>query len=130
VAEDIVGGPGVRSLADPAATGHPDHISGLTRSQDDNGGVHRNATIAGHAFFLAIEGGTNRTSGEVVRGVGGDRRGDVERAFYRAFVYLLPMSADFTTARAATIQSACDLYGADSVAAAAIARAWDAVGVR
>jgi Zn-dependent metalloprotease len=91
--------------------------------------VHANATIAGHAFYLAIEGGANRTSGLVVQGVGQARREQVERTFYRAFVYLLPSMPDFATAREATLQSARDLYGADSPAERALAQAWDAVGV-
>ena len=35
----------------------------------DNGGVHHNSGIANHAFYLAIEGGVNRTSGLAVQGV-------------------------------------------------------------
>ena len=32
--------------------------------------MHFNSTILSHAFYLAIEGGTNRTSGQSVQGVG------------------------------------------------------------
>ena len=71
----------------------------------------------------------NRTSGLGVRGVGSGRREQIEKAFYRAFVFLLPPSADFRAARAATLQSARDLYGAGSEAEGAIAEAWTAVGV-
>jgi Zn-dependent metalloprotease len=130
VGEDAAGPDGVRSLADPASTGHPDHLSGLVSTVEDNGGVHQNSTVAGHAYFLAIEGGANRTSGLHVQAVGRERRDQIERAFYRAFVYLLPSTADFAMAREATIQSAGDLYGPDSAAARAIAQAWEAVGVR
>ena len=35
----------------------------------DGGGVHLNATVLGHAFYLAIEGGRNTTSGVAVQGV-------------------------------------------------------------
>ena len=129
IGEDAVGGRGLRSVADPSSHGHPDHVSGAVRTADDNGGVHVNSTIVSHAFYLAVEGGVNRTSGLAVQGVGRDRRDQVERAFYRAFVYLLPSMADFGTARAATIQSARDLYGAGSLVERAIAQAWDAVGV-
>ncbi len=41
----------------------------------------------------------------------------------------MPSSATFTVARAATIQAAGDLYGADSAAARAVTEAWTAVGV-
>jgi Zn-dependent metalloprotease len=49
--------------------------------------------------------------------------------FYRAFVELLPASANFSTARAATLQAARDLYGAGSAAERAVGQAWTAVGV-
>ena len=61
-------GGGLRSLADPAATGHPDHYRGRYVGPDDNGGVHLNSTIVSHAFVLAVEGGLNRTSGTTSRG--------------------------------------------------------------
>jgi len=38
-------------------------------------------------------------------------------------------SSDFATARAATIQSARDLYGAGSAVETAVTEAWTAVGV-
>jgi len=49
--------------------------------------------------------------------------------FYRAVTQLLPANATFAMARSATIQSARDLYGADSAAERAITAAWTAVGV-
>jgi thermolysin len=125
IGEDAAGA-ALRSLGDPGSTGHPDHLAAVAGAS----GVHRNSTVASHAYFLAIEGGTNRTSGLRVEGVGRARRDQVERAFYRAFAYLLPSAAGFAVARAATIQSATDLYGAGSPAASAIAQAWSAVGVR
>jgi Zn-dependent metalloprotease len=125
IGEDATAG-GVRSLADPARHGHPDHYSMVTAGGD----VHANSTVASHAFYLAIEGGSNRTSGLAVEGVGPARRDQIERAFYRAFVYMLPSGAAFDTARAATIQSAQDLYGAGSAAALAVEQAWASVGVR
>lgn len=128
IGEDAAPG-GIRSLAEPASHGHPDHVSRLVRTDADNGGVHANSTVASHAYYLAIEGGTNKTSGLDVRGVGRDRRDEIERAFYRAFVYMLPSAADFAVAREATLQSARDLYGARSEAVRAIEQAWDAVGV-
>jgi thermolysin len=91
--------------------------------------VHINSTIPSHAFFLSIEGGRNRVSGLTVQGVGAGSREQIEKSFYRAFTFLLPASANFSTARAATIQAARDLYGANSAAVTAITQAWAAVGV-
>ena len=122
---------GIRSLANPELYNQPDHYSRYRRLPDtpagDNGGVHANSGIPNHAFFLAIEGGTNRTSLATVQGVGGANRAQIEQVFFRAFTLLLPASATFSMARIATIQAARDLYGA--TVERAVTQAWDAVGV-
>jgi len=120
---------GIRSLVNPIAFGDPDHYSLKFTGSEDEGGVHTNSTIPSHAFYLSIEGGRNRVSGITVQGVGAANREQIEKSFYRAFTFLLPASASFSTARAATIQAARDLYGANSAAATAITQAWTAVGV-
>ena len=120
---------GLRSMEDPGIFGDPDHYSKRFLGSADNGGVHINAGIPNNAFYLAVEGGTNRTSRLPVQGVGGANREQVEKVFYRAFAFLLPSSATFATARAATIQSARDLYGSGSNVERAITDAWTAVGV-
>lgn len=129
VAEDVVTPGGLRSLADPGAFGDPDHYSQRYTGPLDNGGVHTNSTIGSHAFYLAIEGGANRTSGLSVTGVGFANREQIEKAFYRAFTDMMPANATFAVARAVTIQAASDLYGAGSAAVRAITEAWTAVGV-
>ena len=129
IGEDALRPGGLRSASNPLTFGDPDHYSRRFVGPEDNGFVHSNSTIASHAFYLAIEGGTNRTSGLPVQGVGGGNREQIERVFYRAFVELLPASANFSTARAATLQAARDLYGAGSAAERAVGRAWTAVGV-
>ena len=134
IGEDVVlGAPGyVRNLQDPLAAGYPDHYS-LRRyigTDVDDGGVHFNSTIAGHAFYLAVSGGTNRTSGITVRGVGLPRIERIERVFYRAFVLLMGPLAQFADARAATLQAATDLYGQGSDERAQVEQAWTAVGVQ
>jgi bacillolysin len=120
---------GIRSMANPGLYGHPDHYSRLVRGPGDNGGVHINSAIPNQAFYLAIEGGTNRTSGVNVQGVGGANREQIEKVFYRAFTLLMPASATFPTARSATVQAARDLYGAGGPVERAITQAWNAVGV-
>ncbi|HEU4691083.1 MAG TPA: M4 family metallopeptidase [Vicinamibacterales bacterium] len=120
---------GFRSMVNPASYGYPDHYSIRYTGSEDEGGVHINSSIANHAFYLAIEGGRHRLSGVTVQGVGSANREQIEKAFYRAFVFLLPASANFSMARATTIQAARDLYGANSAAATAITQAWTAVGV-
>jgi bacillolysin len=120
---------GLRSLADPLSLGGPDHYSLRYTGSADNGGVHFNCTIPDHAFYLAIEGGTNRTSGRSVQGVGAANREQIEKVFYRGFTSLMPPDATFAVARRATVQAAIDLYGGDSAPFRAVSQAWDAVGV-
>jgi thermolysin len=120
---------GLRSMADPTLYGDPDHYSRRYTGEEDEGGVHTNSGIANHAFYLAIEGGTNRTSGLRVEGVGAANREQIEKVFYRAFTLLMPADATFATARAATIQAARDLYGPGNAVERAVTQAWTAVGV-
>ncbi len=115
-----------RSLSNPSSTGDPDHYT----QRDIGGDPHYNGVILGHAFYLAIEGGTNRTSRQTVQGVGAANRDQIEKAFFRALTVLMPSSSTFGLTRAATIQAARDLYGAGSAAERAITQAWDAVGVQ
>ena len=125
----------LRSLRDPQAlqnpiTGpYPDHYDDRYLGRLDQGGVHINATILGHAYFLAVEGGTNRTSGLSVTGVGHENRLDIERTFFNAWVSLVPSFADHAIVRQSLIRSATDLFGGDAAAARAIREALDAVGI-
>lgn len=127
--EDVITPGGIRSLANPTAYGDPDHYSERFLGSEDNGGVHINSGIANHAYYLAIEGGTHRLSRQTVLGVGSANREQIEKVFYRAFTQMLPSNANFSVARAATIQAARDLYGPESAPERAITQAWTAVGV-
>ena len=129
VAEDVVTPGGLRSMENPALFDDPDHYSRRFLGAADNGGVHINSGIVNQAFYLAVEGGTNRTSGLAVQGVGSANREQMEKVFYRAFTQKLPSNATFAVARAATIQAARDLYGPNSAAERAVTQAWTAVGV-
>jgi bacillolysin len=135
IGEDIsrgVGAGGVngeRSLENPAMFGDPDHYSKRYTGSQDNGGVHINSGIVNHVFYLAIEGGTNRTSGIRVNGVGAANRLQIERVFYRGFAQLMPSNANFSMARSITLQAAADLYGSSSAPFTAVRDAWTAVGV-
>lgn len=127
--EDAVRPAGIRSFSNPNAYGHPDHYSVRFTGTADGGGVHINSSISNHAFYLAVEGGTNRVSGQTVQGIGAANRAQMETIFYRAMTQLLPSNATFAMARAATIQAARDLLGANSTAERAVTDAWTAVGV-
>jgi bacillolysin len=132
--EDVITPGGIRSLENPAAYGQPDHYSKRLIATpptpfNDNGGVHTNSGIGNQAYYLAIQGGTNRTSGLSVPGVGVANREVIEKVMYRAFTQLMPANATYAVARAATIQAARDLYGANSSAEQNVTAAWTAVGV-
>lgn len=96
----------------------------------DGGGVHVNSTVFSHAFYLAIEGGTNATTRRSVTGVGPANRADVERVFFRAMVDLMPPRASLGDAAAAIHQSAIDLFGTGSTTHTAVTEALLAVGFR
>jgi len=138
VGEDLFYGFGrvIRSMSNPGAVGDPDHYSKLCRPpvctpnpEGDNGGVHINSGIVNQAFYLLVEGGTNRTSGLRVNGLGRSRIDRAEAIFYRAFTLYLTPTSGFSAARVATIQSARDLFGAGSVEEQQVIAAWTAVGV-
>jgi thermolysin len=131
VTKDVVTPGGIRSMSNPAAYGQPDHYSqrAILPLSEDNGGVHKNNSIGNQAYYLAIEGGTNRTSGLSVEGVGPGNREQIEKVMYRGFTQLMPANATYSVARAVTIQAAIDLYGTNSAAVRAITQAWTAVGV-
>ncbi len=125
----------IRSMANPSLFCHsfgacdPDHYSKRYTGSSDGGGVHVNSGIANQAYYLLIEGGTNRTSGLTVTGLGAASRDKAEKIFYRGFTKYLTPSATFADARRATIQAAVDLYGSGSNEAQRVADAWTAVGV-
>jgi thermolysin len=120
---------GDRSMENPALYGDRDHYSRRYIGPADNGGVHTNSGIANQAFYLAIEGGVNRTSGIRVQGVGAANREQVEKIFYRAFAQLMPSNANYAMARVITLRAAQDLYGSNTAPYNAVRDAWTAVGV-
>lgn len=130
VGEDIARPRAFRNMAAPIEYGMPDHYSIRFTGNTDNGGVHINSSIVNHVFYLVVSGGTHRLTGVQVPGLGLANRDRAERVFYRAFTAMLPSSASFATARAATVQAARDLYGSTSAEATAFTQAWTAVGVQ
>ncbi|OIN67588.1 bacillolysin [Exiguobacterium sp. KRL4] len=128
VGEDIytpgVSGDALRSMSNPAAYGDPDHYSKRYTGTEDNGGVHINSGIVNKSAYLLANGGTFYNVS--VTGIGVPKLGAI---YYRALnVYLTPNS-NFSSLRAAVVQSAKDLYGSTSAEATAAAKSFDAVGV-
>lgn len=114
----------------PAAFSNGNFVFFFTSGSTDGGGVHLNSTLFSHAFYLAVEGGRNATSGVSVTGVGAANRAQIEKVFFRATTQLMPNDASLTTAAAVVIQAAIDLYGAGSAPAQAVTQAMTAVGLR
>ena len=124
---------GFRDMGDPEADGDPDHYSERFTGTSDNGGVHTNSGIPNHAYWLAVNGGTNAGCDSV--GSGGHQHAvdcDVrvpalglnrtKNIFYRGFTSLTEY-ANFCDARAGTMAVAGSKRPA-------IRKAWAAVGVR
>jgi Zn-dependent metalloprotease len=84
----------------------------------DNGGVHINSTIIGHAFYLLAEG---------MNGALGIQT--AEKIFYRALSYHLTSNSQFIDARLACVASAEELFGKGSTQALRTAAAFDAVEI-
>ena len=128
-----------RSLADPSSVRiwagdkyfYPDHYSKryiLPADKDhDWGGVHLNCTIPSHWYYLLAHGGTNKTSGISVTGIGLSK---AEKIAYRTWVHYLHPTLNFKSARTASYQAAIAIYGAGSTEAQTVLQAWTAVGVR
>ena len=76
----------------------------------DSAGVHWNASIFGHVFYLAVEGGTNVTSSLTVDGAGADKRKNVEKVFFRAVTEIMPGHVSMPLVAAVIRQAAIDLY--------------------
>lgn len=131
IGEDVGRGAALRSMSDPASVGDPDHYSRrlFIGTPVDSGGIHINSSISNHAFYLAVAGGRNRTSGQTVQGVGLPNIERMERVFYRAFVYFLTPGSKFSDARDATLAAAEELYGVSSQEFVQLQQAWTAVGV-
>ena len=101
----------------------------LTLPSIDAGAVHWNSTILSHAFYLAIEGGQNRTTGLTVQGVKAANREQIERVFFRALTELMPAATNFFLTASVISQSAVDLFGVNSSVSRAVDQALLAVGL-
>ena len=120
----------VRNLKNPEAflthfgRPYPKHMDDFFHIQEDNGGVHINSTIIGHAFYLLAKDIDLRAA---------------EQIFYHALTYYLVQNSQFIDARLACIDAAEDLpnmypelYPDDDAArklAEAVAKAFDAVRI-
>ncbi len=132
------GSAALRSMDNPTSLGQPDTYGGsywinpncgTPTSSNDYCGVHTNSGVLNYWFYLAVEGGsgTNDVGNAFsVSGVGMTKSATIS---YRMLNVYLTANSTFADARAASIQSAIDLYGADGAEEIAVTNAWHAVGV-
>ena len=93
------------------------------------GGEHWNSTILSHAFYLAVEGGTNLATGRAVEGVGAANRAVIEDIFFRALTVHLPAAGTLPRTAAVIRQAAADLHPAGSAPYRAVDQALRAAGL-
>lgn len=95
----------------------PAHMKDYVKGNFDNGGVHINSGIPNHAFYL------------VATALGGYAWDKAGRIWYETLCKQIQANSSFVDAANATIVSAGNLYGANSVEQKAVRDAWKRVGV-
>lgn len=112
----------LRYMDDPSKDGRSiDHYRKYRRSLD----VHYSSGLANNVFYLLANGGTNKTSGQSVTGIGIDK---AQAIFYRALANYMGPRTDFAGGASTTIKAAKDLY--TQVEVDATTAAWSACGVK
>ncbi|MCE5250917.1 M4 family metallopeptidase [bacterium] len=116
IGEDLKMG-AIRDLKNPERFGLPATMGGYQSLplSEDNGGVHINMSIPSRACELTAEVIGRDETAQILYGVLNK-------------MYLTPQ-AQFIDMRLGAIQSATDLFGADSPEVAAVAQAFDTVGI-
>jgi Zn-dependent metalloprotease len=120
-----------RSMSNPNAYGQPDTYLGTNwyTGSGDNGGVHYNSGVGNHWFYILTVGksGTNDNNDSYsVTGIGIDKAAAIA---WRSEDVYMTSSSQYSNWRTYAIQSAEDLYGAESAEVIATTNAWYAVGV-
>lgn len=115
LAPHILGGrEAIRDLSNPRRFGQPDHTKDWVETCSDNEGVHTNSGITNKAYY------------NIATAIGKDK---AERIFYRALTVYLRTNSSLEDARAAALQSAQDIYGANSAEYNAVREGFNAVGL-
>ncbi len=113
----------LRSMSNPRIDGYSiDHYSQYTSSMD----VHYSSGLGNHFYYLLANGGTNKTSGQAVTGIGISKS---EKIWFRALTVYFTSATNYAGARVATLRAAADLYGTGGTEYTTVAAAWTACGV-
>ena len=124
IGEDLPGG-AIRSMQNPPALGHPDHLNNFVNTTADNGGVHTNSGIHNKVAFLITAGGTH--NGFRVNAIG---QVSAEQVFYEVLTNCLWSSSQFIDARNCALretQRQAQRFGAGSVCS--VRNAYASVGL-
>lgn len=127
----------LRSMRNPNARSQPDTYGGSywinpncrPTSNNDYCGVHTNSGVLNYWFYLLSVGGNGTNDlGKVfnVNGIGIDKAAQIT---YRMESAYMTANSTFANARTYGIQSATDLFGANSPEVAVVTNAFYAVGV-
>lgn len=129
-ADEIYSG-GMRDMSNPNTKYHPDTYNGTYwyNGQNDNGGVHTNSGVQNFWFYLLAEGGSGMNDNSHYYCVSGIGKTKAYQIAYRSLTTYLSSNSGFYDARNYSIQSAIDLFGANSHEVAQVITAWYAVGV-
>jgi bacillolysin len=103
---------GGASLNDPGW--QPKSVSEQYKGTQDNGGVHINSGITNFAYYKFATATTKEKA---------------EKVFYNTLIKYLVKSSKFIDLRAGVVQSATDIYGANSAEVTQVKAAFDAVGI-
>lgn len=110
-------GEALRDLANPSPR-YPSKMSEYLVTTQDNGGVHYNSTIIGHAFYRLTSDLGNQ-----------GKESDAEQIIYRCLTRYLNSSSQFVDARLGCVAAAEELFRVGSTQATAVGKAFDAVEV-
>ncbi len=115
IGEELPGG-AIRDMANPERFDQPAHVDDYRDLPDtfDYGGVHINSGIPNHAYYNMVQRIGREASEQIV---------------YRALTERLESDSGFEDFRAASLEAAEELYGADSPERRGVDEAFRAVGL-
>lgn len=126
----------LRNMSDPHKTYHPstyltDYNWVDIKAPYDNGGIHTNSQVQNYMYYILCSGNKGKNSNNLyyeIQPIGMAKARDIA---YRTLTTpgYLTANSNFIQSRNAWVHSAVDLFGACSIEAITVGKAWEAVGV-
>ena len=138
IGEEIkIGAAALRSMSDPKSLGQPDTYGGTNwisqsctpTSGNDYCGVHTNSGVLNHWFYILSVGKSGTNDIGSVYNVTGITMAKAAKIAYRLETVYLTANSTYANARTSGIQSAIDIYGANTAEVIATTNAFFAVGI-